>query len=566
MAATEEPVLVGRVSFIQGSLLRYVPEHNDWMEVVLDMPFGLQDTLRTAAGSRAEIILPNSTMFRMDEQTQVQLLRLDGEVTELDIATGTVRIYNKSSSSIIKAVTPFGHVVAPPQTTADLSVGDVSVEARSVRGSAYFIHAAGTTKYDLVAGSPSLIAGRGIVQTGSVRGSEQWCQWNEARDHLWEQRHIKSAVSRAYLPPQLHDEAYALEENGKWEYVRYGSRWYYLWRPVHVHADWAPFTAGRWMLWYGDHCWIPDEPFGYVTHHYGTWIYIDTYRCWYWMPPFVVVTIWPGFGHPCAWYPGRVAWLVSDTFIGWYPLLPDEPYYCVRYWGPGTIVVLHASTVDRHKHHHHRHAVCVGKDHLYSARNYRAAHVSRHIHETSGHAFRLMSVPGANHLTSALHERFRTEGKNALQRSDSRIRDRIQKNLAAIRRTKKIGAEELLERTKRLRNGILQQPRQDTRPLVRDADMTRRRPLYTIPEKLRRQDDGPPPRTLFPRMHERIKTMPRIHETRPGIVTMPRRHSPFFFQGASQSPTNTPDGLQPIFRPQGGASQHPWVFLGPRSR
>ncbi len=50
---------------------------------------------------------------------------------------------------------------------------------------------------------------------------------------------------------------------------------------------------------------IPAEGFGYLTHHYGDWIFIG--GIWYWAPP---VSLWTvdlgmldvGF----FWYPGRV--------------------------------------------------------------------------------------------------------------------------------------------------------------------------------------------------------------------------------------------------------------------
>ena len=71
-----------------------------------------------------------------------------------------------------------------------------------------------------------------------------------------------------YLPPNLRDEAYAFEENGRWERVPYEGTERWCWRP-RVVVGWSPFTVGRWTDWYGDQTWIPAEPFGYVTHHYG---------------------------------------------------------------------------------------------------------------------------------------------------------------------------------------------------------------------------------------------------------------------------------------------------------
>src|SRR5262249_14145293 len=92
-----------------------------------------------------------------------------------------------------------------------------------------------------------------------------------------------------------------------------------------------------------DQCWVPDEPFGYVTHHYGNWVIVN--GNWYWAPPVASVAIATGPLLGFAWYPGRVAWIHSDIDIGWVPLAPTEVYYAHRAWGPRAVVVATAPTV-----------------------------------------------------------------------------------------------------------------------------------------------------------------------------------------------------------------------------
>jgi hypothetical protein len=95
--------------------------------------------------------------------------------------------------------------------------------------------------------------------------------------------------------------------------------------------------VGRWTTWEDEQVWVPYEPFGYVTHHYGNWVTVR--GGWYWMPPVVSVTV--GAPYPFVpWYPGRVAWIHSDADIGWVPLAPHEPYYGHHAWGPGVTVVV----------------------------------------------------------------------------------------------------------------------------------------------------------------------------------------------------------------------------------
>jgi len=461
LQAQDTPVVVGHISFLHGSLARYVPETSDWIAMVQDAPVGPHDTLSAAEDARAEIIFPGSIQVRIGSNTLVQFLRIDAELVEFDITRGTVRINNRSSSAAVKATTPFGYVVIPAQTFVDVYVRNTATEMVCMSGGAYFVHAGGTSKYELAAGQGSLVAEYGRMHAGTGQGDNNWIAWNTERDRFWESRRSANSTAHRYLPEQLHDEAYALEENGKWEQVYYEGRYHSLWRPTHVPAGWAPFTAGRWTMWYGDHCWIPDEPFGYLTHHYGTWLYIDSCRCWYWMPPLITVMLWPSYGHPCAWYPGRVAWLYSDLYIGWVPLLPYEPYYCSFYWGPGVIVVTHSSAYDRHHHKHHhqhdRHAVLVRKNDLYTVRNYHAAGIRHRTGDVGGQELYATPVLHEKIMEndSAFRDQISFDTDRFARKPTGAVLDRIQKNLARIKRENKFTAAQLVEKVQRLRPGVL---------------------------------------------------------------------------------------------------------------
>ena len=126
------------------------------------------------------------------------------------------------------------------------------------------------------------------MSSGEGTVDPDWNRWNTVRENFWAAKARVRGRSVEYLPPSLRDDAYALDENGSWESVPYEgtSRWF--WRPA-VVIGWSPFTVGRWTDWYGDQTWIPAEPFGYVTHHYGNWVYVRNY--WYWAPPVVSVRV-----------------------------------------------------------------------------------------------------------------------------------------------------------------------------------------------------------------------------------------------------------------------------------
>ena len=249
-----ENVVVGRIAHVEGQLLRYVPDDQDWVATVKNAPFGLDDALYSDDNSRAEFIMPNGTWVRIEAGTQMQLLTLDEDVTEVDVASGVARFYNKSPDTVIKATTPFGYILAAGGTGFDLYVGDESMEVIALQGNVDFVHVAGDTKYEVSADGASILADSQQVSSGEGTVDADWDAWNGDRDSLWSKRVQVRGDSVEQLPEQLRDDAYTLEEAGKWEEVEYEGARRRLWRPVRVEAGWAPFTAGRWTEWGGDNC------------------------------------------------------------------------------------------------------------------------------------------------------------------------------------------------------------------------------------------------------------------------------------------------------------------------
>lgn len=365
-----QAAIVGRISDIEGGqLLRYVPADHNWVVTVKDAPFGLNDALYAGDDTKAEFLMPNNTRIRVSGDTQLQLIALQPDYTQADVASGTARFYNRSDNGVIKVTTPYGYVVSPGGTGFDVYVGDNSAEVISVQGTVNFIHDPDQEKFEVIAGSSSIVADKNAVTTGPGRIDVAWADWNTSRDNLWAQRVEVKGASTQYLPENLRDQAYDLDQNGRWERVYYEGEYRNFWRPNDVGPDWAPYTVGRWTDYYGDNCWIPDEPFGYVTMHYGNWLWAD--NGWFWAPPVPAVGIGLGFG----WFPGRVGWLYSGLNVGWFPLAPFEPYYARHWWGGRTVVVNNFNTVNVNINNYRfaNRAVVVRQNDLYRVNNYRTA-------------------------------------------------------------------------------------------------------------------------------------------------------------------------------------------------
>jgi hypothetical protein len=372
----EEVILVGRISHIQGQLLRYQPGDAAWTPTLENAPFGAGESLYTKGNARAEIIMPNGTWARFDGGTQIQIIELRDDLTDLDLVSGTGRFYNKGAYSLIKVRTVFGDVTAPAGADFDLHVYSNAVEVIALKGNVSFAPENAGQRFEVAAGLGSIVADAHAVFVGKGYEPQGWDAWNRERDALWAERMTSGEVSAAYLPPSLRDEAYALDDNGVWERAYYDNGYYHFWRPTHVAVGWAPFTVGCWNMWDHESNWVPYEPFGYVTHHYGNWVFIG--NAWYWAPP--VARVRPhaaltllnvGF----AWYPGRVAWIHFGTNVGWVPLAPHEPYYAHRRWDHRVVVMRDANVADLNvsvtRYKNYRHAVVIDRNDLYRVKNYR---------------------------------------------------------------------------------------------------------------------------------------------------------------------------------------------------
>ena len=97
----------------------------------------------------------------------------------------------------------------------------------------------------------------------------------------------------------------ALAPYGEWIELNDGMT---VWHPIMMARNWVPYSIGRWEWTADGWYWDSDEPFGYITYHYGRW-YNDEYYGWIWVPD-------------DQWAPAWVEWRYDDDYVGWAPLSP----------------------------------------------------------------------------------------------------------------------------------------------------------------------------------------------------------------------------------------------------
>ena len=224
-------------------------------------------------------------------------------------------------------------------------------------------------------------------------------------------------------------------------------------------VGWSPFTVGRWTDWYGDQTWIPAEPFGYVTHHYGNWVYVRNY--WYWAPPVVSMRVGlPLLDVGFFWYPGRVSWIHTGTYVGWVPLAPHETYYSYRHWGgPHAVVVNNVNitqiNINVRNYAYVNRAIVVNQNNFYRVNNYRNVRVTN-INPTTiinnYHAAPVVNNTVINNYTT-INQRYNYTTVKVNEKPHNTVINRIQQNETIIHEGKKEKASVLQERVKSIPEG-----------------------------------------------------------------------------------------------------------------
>jgi len=328
---------IARVSLIEGQASYMRGDADDWTGVSVNAPLVTGDRFFSGADSRAEIQLAPAVYARLSSETELGMLELGPDTTQVRLPVGlvTLRVRRPPGDRHVEIDTPGAAVVVREPGIYRVHVerdGDTNLQVRDGEATVYVAD----ERYEIGDGRGVVVEGTGDAarpRIYAVSGGDGWDQWEAERA-----RRIEGASSYAYVS----DEVYGVEdldEHGDWEYrSEYGN----VWRPRHVDAGWAPYTSGRWVWvdpwgW----TWLGYEPWGWAPYHYGRWVYLDSY--WAWAPgPIVARPVYaPAL---VGWFGAGFGWggvSVSVGFgpsVGWVPLGWGEP--CFPWWGGwGGVVV-----------------------------------------------------------------------------------------------------------------------------------------------------------------------------------------------------------------------------------
>ncbi|WP_175815765.1 DUF6600 domain-containing protein [Burkholderia diffusa] len=328
----DPPSRVARLNYMSGAVTTEPAGTDTWSYAAVNRPLTTGDQLWNDAGARSELHI-GSTAVRLGESTNLSVLNLDDNTTQLKVGLGTMSThvrdlppggtYEIDTPNLALGITGPGDYrvdVAPNGATTTVTVRSGSATVYGSNG-----------QYPLSPGQQVVFTGTDlqVAQQSAAPAPDALDQWAASRDAA-EQRSVSARyVSRDV--PGYQD----LDANGTWrETPNYGE----VWVPNDTPADWAPYHDGHW-IWQAPWgwTWVDDAPWGFAPYHYGRWAYVDD--SWAWVPGPMVVSQPPVYAPALVAFVGGGGgpdWSVALTVGGvaaagcaWFALGPGEA------WHPG---------------------------------------------------------------------------------------------------------------------------------------------------------------------------------------------------------------------------------------
>ncbi|MFQ6108411.1 MAG: DUF6600 domain-containing protein [Candidatus Aminicenantales bacterium] len=293
-----------RLSHVTGNT--YIQRAADlgYEEGVINMPIAEGDRLGTTEG-RAEIYLGKGNYIRLDNNTKIDFLKLpdrESALIQIQVWTGNL-ILSLRTLEEEKNI----EIHTPDVSLYLLDRGLYRVDVRENGETEIFVfdgllEASAESGSVLVKREQRIEAINGHFTSSPARfyavAEDSFDRWSEHRDSQ-----IRKRLARRYLPEELEDFEYELAVYGHWNYM---SPYGYVWVPSGLNPFWRPYFHGRWVWMPCGWTWLPYEPWGWVTFHFGRWHW-SVGLGWYWIPRTV-------------WGPAWVSWYWGYDYVGWVPL------------------------------------------------------------------------------------------------------------------------------------------------------------------------------------------------------------------------------------------------------
>jgi hypothetical protein len=302
------------VRTLEGSATLIQGDTGDRQALQTNQPVLVGDRVWVAPQSRAELVLSDRNLLRIDGGSEVAFEALAGSPDRQD--RETVLRLPQGNIQLVLVEDFLGEGVpridSPNVTVYPRDLGSYRITAD---GSDWTEVVARGGSADVVTreGSVLVRAGEETIVEGDRQPRERVRQaGREDSLELWGRRLDQEAryAAAPYVDDSLRYESAALGRYGSWVSVE--GR--HAWRP-RVAVEWRPYHDGRWSFSPLGLTWVSHEPWGWVPYHYGSWDYLPSYG-WVWFP---------GYRFAPAW----VYWSWTDHYAGWVPV-----GYYARHYSP----------------------------------------------------------------------------------------------------------------------------------------------------------------------------------------------------------------------------------------
>ena len=291
-------------------------------EAVRNMPFLPGDRVWTDDSGRAEIVFADGEILWIAERSRVDSLGRGGRDQDERLGLrvfagsfgGRVRMGGQGfefrapgGSITTTGAASFRLDVRAGETTLTVTDGEVLT---NLGGSRVTLRGGERLRY-----ADGRVDGPFRNQPATVDSFDRWCDERSAE--------LSRAARRDdRLPSELDGYGDELERNGDWVYDEPEG---YVYVP-RVSAGWAPYTYGRWVYTLYGWTWVADEPWGFVTSHYGRWGYSSRVG-WRWLPRAGFSGAWVGWATPIGPWSHTIGWCAlgfNDRPVGSFAYSQDR--------------------------------------------------------------------------------------------------------------------------------------------------------------------------------------------------------------------------------------------------
>ncbi len=293
VAAAED--IYGHISFVDNEAAVL---HADGSEsrALVNLPVAPGDTVVTRTG-RCELQFDNGTVIRLDKNSRLQVTTVQApsltsrwKVTTLHLLQGQVyslpQTYNLE---VFQIITPNAAVKLKSRTKATVRFdADLGTSLFSDAGKFEVLYGADNRspkKIKVKSGRALAVGADNTLADRVEKRSLEFVAWNEYIDRHFKDLHF--GISK--VPPKLKFGSAALTYWAeKWsslvgEWV-YDDIFGYVWKPAaEQFANTArPFFNAEYVRINGQLFLVPQEAWGWVPAHMGTWVWLS--RGWTWIP------------------------------------------------------------------------------------------------------------------------------------------------------------------------------------------------------------------------------------------------------------------------------------------